>query len=173
MPRPRSRPNRGKPLYITCSSSDILPSPSGGLQHPQSQHKGCQGDHSDHQHYGHGGHSHYPDSPVSRLFDRIGLIALSTKLAHSGRWTLISIACYILALIMSTELASRAFSHVVAHTAQAVALACTFLLSGLPQTVEAACVAGSGKLDTHVLMSLAVFGTLALGMAQEVGPMPT
>ena len=36
------------------------------------------------------------------------------------------------------------------------------------QTVEAACVAGGGTLDTHVLMSLAVFGTLALGMAQEV-----
>ena len=34
--------------------------------------------------------------------------------------------------------------------------------------VEAACVAGGGTLDIHVLMSLAVLGTLVLGMAEEV-----
>jgi hypothetical protein len=49
-----------------------------------------------------------------------------------------------------------------------MALSGTFLLSALPQTVEAVCVAASGKIDTHVLMSLAVIGTLLLGMAQEV-----
>lgn len=50
---------------------------------------------------------------------------------------------------------------------QSAALLGTFILSGIPQTIEAICIAGTGKLDTHVLMSLAVIGTVFLGMAQE------
>ena len=122
---------------------------------------------ADHQHSEHS-HSHYPESNVSRFFHKIGLLQLASTLAHSGRWTLVSILGFLLALILSTDLSCNLLGPRIAHVAHAMALSVTFLLSGLPQTVEAACVAGSGQLDTHVLMSLAVFGTLTLGMAQEV-----
>ena len=112
-------------------------------------------------------HSHYPDSDVSRFFNNIGLLRLASTLAHSGRWTLVSISSFLLSLMLSTDLSARLLGPLLAHAAHTMALSVTFFLSGLPQTVEAACVAGSGQLDTHVLMSLAVFGTLTLGMAQE------
>ena len=122
-----------------------------------------------HQHdHDHGGHSHYPDSAVSRLLDKVGLISLATRLEHSGICTLVSIASFALSLMLGSDLAARVLGSMAAHAAHMAALAVTFVLSGLPQTVEAACVAGSGRLDTHVLMSLAVVGTLTLGMAQEV-----
>ena len=57
---------------------------------------------SSHQHSdgeGHHGHSHFPESPVSRLLDRLGLISLSTELTHSGRWTMASITCFAIALM--------------------------------------------------------------------------
>ena len=121
-------------------------------------HEGCshQHHHHDHPHAHH--HHHYPESGMSRALDKIGLTALSEKLEHEGRWTLISVACFIVALL-AREGGMLFASHCF--------LAGTFLLSGLPQSVEAICVASSGTIDTHVLTALAVIGTLFLGMAQE------
>lgn len=48
------------------------------------------------------------------------------------------------------------------------ALAVTYLLSGIPQLAETVGAAVSGRVDTHVLMSLSIVGTLYMGMAQEV-----
>lgn len=48
------------------------------------------------------------------------------------------------------------------------ALAVTYALSGIPQLAETVSAAVSGKIDTHVLMSLSIVGTLYMGMAQEV-----
>ena len=132
---------------------------------------------SSHQHSdgeGHHGHSHFPESPVSRLLDKLGLISLSTELTHSGRWTMASITCFAIALMAgasepTARLMGGSAAAAAANALQNIALAGTFALSWLPQAVEAACIAGSGRLDTHVLMSLAVVGTLVIGMAQEVG----
>ncbi|MEW5311397.1 MAG: hypothetical protein WDW38_003116 [Sanguina aurantia] len=55
----------------------------------------------------------------------------------------------------------------IVNEVRCILLAGTFILSGIPQVVEALCIAGGGDIDTHVLMSLAVVGTLYLGMAQE------
>jgi hypothetical protein len=46
-----------------------------------------------------------------------------------------------------------------------------FVCAGLRllQVVQALCIAASGTLNTHVLMALAAFGTLYLGLPQEVG----
>ena len=152
-----------------CSGANIasglnISSVGDAKGHHDHHHGSADHHHSEHSH----SHSHYPESNVSRFFKKIGLLQLASTLAHSGRWTLVSISGFLLALILSTDLASSLLGPWMAHVAHAMALSVTFLLSGLPQTVEAACVAGSGQLDTHVLMSLAVFGTLTLGMAQEV-----
>uniref|UniRef100_A0A383V263 P-type ATPase A domain-containing protein n=1 Tax=Tetradesmus obliquus TaxID=3088 RepID=A0A383V263_TETOB len=47
------------------------------------------------------------------------------------------------------------------------ALGVTYLFSGVPQLAETVGAAAAGKVDTHVLMSLSVIGTLYMGMAQE------
>ena len=44
----------------------------------------------------------------------------------------------------------------------------TYGLSGLPALVELSFSLTAGHVDTHVLMTLAVFGTLAMGHAGEV-----
>ena len=107
---------------------------------------------------------------MSRLLASMGLVRLGNSLAHSGRWTAVSIACFVIALLSGAEgMLARAVGHAASDAMRTVALAGTFLLSGLPQTVEALCIVGSGKVDTHVLMSLAVVGTVFMGMAQEVG----
>ena len=48
-------------------------------------------------------------------------------------------------------------------------LAGTYLLSGIPQLAETLVACVRGRIDTHVLMSLSVVGTLYMDMAAEVG----
>ena len=43
-----------------------------------------------------------------------------------------------------------------------------YLLSGVPETVELCLNVAGGLVDTHVLMTLAALGLLALGQASEV-----
>lgn len=43
-----------------------------------------------------------------------------------------------------------------------------FTLAGIPEGVELLFKIPSGEIDTHVLMTLACFGTLAIGAAMEV-----
>jgi hypothetical protein len=55
-----------------------------------------------------------------------------------------------------------------AAAATAAAAAAAAGLSGIPQLAETVGAAVAGRVDTHVLMSLSVLGTLYMGMAQEV-----
>lgn len=105
---------------------------------------------------------------MSRALERLGLIELGERMEGSGAVALASIACFALVLLTSWSLVVQALPDVLVTVVHNAALAGTFILSGVPQTVEALAIAGSGKLDTHVLMSLAVLGTLYLGMAAEV-----
>ena len=43
-----------------------------------------------------------------------------------------------------------------------------YLLAGVPETVELCLSVAGGHVDTHVLMTLAALGLLALGQASEV-----
>ena len=45
-----------------------------------------------------------------------------------------------------------------------------YLLAGVPETVELCLSVAGGQVDTHVLMTLAALGLLALGQASEVSP---
>lgn len=48
-------------------------------------------------------------------------------------------------------------------------IAGVFALAGIPELVELLFNVTAGCIDTHVLMTLACFGTLAIGSALEVG----
>ena len=49
-----------------------------------------------------------------------------------------------------------------------VAVGAIYLLAGVPETVELCLSMAGGVVDTHVLMTLAALGLLALGQAPEV-----
>ena len=48
-----------------------------------------------------------------------------------------------------------------------VAVGAIYLLAGVPETVELCLSIAGGVVDTHVLMTLAALGLLALGQAPE------
>ena len=47
-------------------------------------------------------------------------------------------------------------------------IASIYVMAGIPELVDLAFNVTAGQIDTHVLMTLAVFGTLAIGSALEV-----
>ena len=49
-----------------------------------------------------------------------------------------------------------------------VSTASIYVLAGIPELVDLCFDLTAGHIDTHVLMTLAVFGTLAIGGALEV-----
>lgn len=79
-----------------------------------------------------------------------------------------SIACFTAALLLPYAAAQSVIPVATAALLAKAALSVTYLLSGLPQLAETVYAAVAGKIDTHVLMSLSVLGTLYMGMAQEV-----
>lgn len=126
-----------------------------------------------HHHHGHchGHHHHHSDNAVSRALEKIGLSQVADKLAHSSWCIVASMACFAIALIVNLTSVGQLLPQAAASAIYTASISGTFLLSGIPQLVESLCIAGDGTLDTHVLMSLAVFGTLYMGMAQEVSIM--
>ena len=74
---------------------------------------------------------------------------------------------------LTTLCASAVFqraSAVQAQQALQVATVGTLALAGTPALVELCYDVTSGHVDTHVLMTLAVLGTIAMGAASEVSP---
>ncbi|KAK9811372.1 hypothetical protein WJX72_002746 [[Myrmecia] bisecta] len=55
----------------------------------------------------------------------------------------------------------------LATTVSSAAIACIYLLAGIPSLVDLTFDLTAGQVDTHVLTTLAVFGTLAIGGAFE------
>lgn len=51
----------------------------------------------------------------------------------------------------------------------AAATAGVYCLAGIPEALDLCFNLTAGRIDTHVLMTLAVLGTLAIGSALEVG----
>ena len=59
-------------------------------------------------------------------------------------------------------------SQVVSEVVKRTSIAAIFLLAGIPEGLELLFKLLVGDIDTHVLMTLAAFGTLAIGAAMEV-----
>lgn len=56
----------------------------------------------------------------------------------------------------------------LASSLRAACIGGIFFLAGLPEVVELILNVAVGHVDTHVLMTLACFGTLAIGSGLEV-----
>lgn len=56
----------------------------------------------------------------------------------------------------------------VAKSLCSALIASIYVMAGIPELVDLAFNLTAGHIDTHVLMTLAVFGTLAIGSALEV-----
>jgi len=126
---------------------------------------------------GHGhshGHSHEhfdaatEPSPLLRAVGRTGFFSLSETLEHGTVYSLASVACFAASLLLQYALSVGALTAHPAGAAAAALLAATYFLSGAPQLAETLVACVRGRIDTHVLMSLSVVGTLYMGMAAEV-----
>lgn len=99
---------------------------------------------------------------------KTGIFSLTEHLEHNMAYTVTSIGCFVAALLLPYAAAQGMLSVATAAMLAKAALSVTYFLSGLPQLAETVYAAVAGKIDTHVLMSLSVLGTLYMGMAQEV-----
>ena len=131
------------------------------------------------------GHSHgasaNPRNPLHRalqaVYDATGLTAAAAWLESSTVAAVGKVALLLLAAgtagwaasgwgppLLRSAAATRALL-----ACSAAATAGVYLLAGLPAAVELSYDLSAGKVDTHVLMNLAVVGSLATGHALEVG----
>ena len=129
--------NRRSSSLVCRHSHTISSNGNGASSHselPPGSKDSCNLNHAhDGHHHHHDEHSHYPDSAVMRFLSEIGVINVAHTLAHSGKWTLVSIASFVLAALAGTELAAKLAGSTVAHAMHYMALSATFLLSGIPQ----------------------------------------
>jgi hypothetical protein len=108
-------------------------------------------------------------NPVLSALSKTGLFSLAEHLEHNTVYTVTSVSCFIAALLLPYAATQGLLQAATAAMLAKAALGVTYLLSGVPQLAETVGAAVAGKVDTHVLMSLSVIGTLYMGMAQEVG----
>ncbi|KAF6263311.1 hypothetical protein COO60DRAFT_1635329 [Scenedesmus sp. NREL 46B-D3] len=106
-------------------------------------------------------------NPVLSALNKSGLFSLAEHLEHRTVYTITSVSCFVAALLLPYCAAQGLVQAATAALLGKAALGLTFLLSGVPQLAETVSAAAAGKVDTHVLMSLSVVGTLYMGMAQE------
>lgn len=122
------------------------------------------------------GHAPDPQNPAHLL---LSSVYSATRLSAAAAWlesslaaTIGKVALFVLAAA-ATGWAGSAWapSAAAASAARAVAAAATagvYLLAGLPAALDLSYDVTAGRVDTHVLMNLAVLGTLATGHALEV-----
>ncbi|GAB4823392.1 hypothetical protein N2152v2_010438 [Parachlorella kessleri] len=133
--------------------------------HSQGSVAGHGHDHSEHEHSD-------PSNPVHRalkwLFDTTRLSSLAEWLEQSTAATAAKIGGIFVAAV-AAWLAGRLAADAAA-TAQQVSTAATwavYCLAGVPALVDLAYDLTAGRIDTHVLMTLAAVGTLLSGYAIE------
>lgn len=128
--------------------------------------------HEDSDHHDHDHDLDINDSIVHQvlayIFNRVGLLQLAAQLRGKA-WSAITIACLMgVALLTAWAGGTQAVSAQLCSQISAAATASIYLLAGIPELVDLCFDLTAGHIDTHVLMTLAVFGTLAIGGALEV-----
>ena len=102
------------------------------------------------------------------ILSRFGLLQLAAQL-RGKVWNAITIACLMaVALLTAWAGGTQAVSAQICSQISTAATASIYLLAGIPELVDLCFDLTAGHIDTHVLMTLAVFGTLAIGGALEV-----
>ena len=149
-----------------------------GHDHTHS-HSGCSGgSHATCSGVGHD-HHHEPDAanPAHRVlkafYDATHLTPAAAWLESSLPSTVAKIGLFVLAATAAGWAASGwAASAAQAQLARSISTAATagvYLFAGLPAAVDLSYDVTAGHVGTHVLMNLAVLGTLCTGHALEVG----
>ena len=102
------------------------------------------------------------------VLSRVGLLQLASQLRGKA-WNAIAISC-LMAIALLTAWAGG-LQIVQAQLCNQISVAATasiYFLAGIPELVDLCFDLTAGHIDTHVLMTLAVIGTLAIGGALEV-----
>ena len=128
-----------------------------------------------HNHLDHEDHDHeapITDSAVHKIlawvFSTVGLLQIASQL-RGRTWNAIAIACLMfLALLTAWLGGAQVTQATLFQQISTVSTASIYLLAGIPELVDLCFDLTAGHIDTHVLMTLAVFGTLAIGGALEV-----
>lgn len=127
--------------------------------------------HSDQHHDGEHGAT-ITDSGVHQvlawIFNRLGLLQLASFLREKT-WNAILISTLMGTALLSTWLGGYTnFPQQALLQLSSAATAVIYVFGGIPELVDLCFDITAGHIDTHVLMTLAVFGTLAIGGALEV-----
>ena len=105
---------------------------------------------------------------LSWVFSRLGLLQLALQLRGKA-WNAISIACLmIIALLTAWVGGAQVAQASLCRQISSISTAIIYVLAGIPELIDLCFDLTAGHIDTHVLMTLAVFGTLAIGGALEV-----
>ena len=100
--------------------------------------------------------------------DRCGLFRLADHLEHHTSYTIAAVCSFAASIAVQQAAAAGLLAASVAGPLSTATLCVPFLLLGVPQLVETLMAFAARQVDTHVLMSLSIVGTLYMGMAQEV-----
>lgn len=105
---------------------------------------------------------------IAWVFSRVGLLQLASQLRGKA-WNAITITCLMAVALLTAWLSgTQALQTNLCQQISTAATAGIYLLAGIPELVDLCFDLTAGHIDTHVLMTLAVFGTLAIGGALEV-----
>ena len=105
---------------------------------------------------------------LSWVFSRFGLLQLASQLRGKA-WNAITIACLmVIALLTAWVGGAQVAQANLCLQISSISTAIIYVLAGIPELVDLCFDLTAGHIDTHVLMTLAVFGTLAIGGALEV-----
>ncbi len=105
-------------------------------------------------------------------FRALGLLQL-TEALHERLWVAVTISVMMASALACNGLASAGWLQAaLAHRLANAGAAGVYLLGGVPAAVELCFNLTDAQINTHVLMTLAVFGTLAIGGLVEVGGTP-
>lgn len=123
----------------------------------------------------HHGHQHGPDLDATALhraltwlYRRTGLLQLAALLRENVCGSIAISVLILVAALAQWQAAAHWLPHGVGATISTAATAAIYVLAGIPAAVDLTYDLASLHVDTHVLMTLAVMGTLAIGGALEV-----
>ena len=166
------RSEAAEPLEVLLSSGDQLGG-SGSWDHSQDDGDGELAPGAGH---AHSHHYHGPDldaTPVHRaltwVYRRTGLLQLASLLRENMFGSIAISVMIVVAALAQWQAGSAWLSQRVGHTVSTAATAGIYFLAGTPAAVDLTYDLASLHVDTHVLMTLAVIGTLLIGGAMEVG----
>ncbi|KAL3159617.1 putative cadmium/zinc-transporting ATPase hma1, chloroplastic [Trebouxia sp. C0009 RCD-2024] len=121
----------------------------------------------DHDHHRHPDNDSTVHKVLAWIFTRVGLLPLAAQLRGKA-WNAITIAGLMaVALLTAWAGGTQAASAHVCRQISTAATAAIYFLAGIPELIDLCFDLTAGHIDTHVLMTLAVFGTLAIGGALE------